>query len=59
MTVRDKLKRINKSIISIGIYDDNSFNEYLVENIPNNVLDRKIEHIERFDTPTYIEISME
>ena len=59
MTVRDKLRRINKNIISVGMYDDNSFKEYLVNNIPNNMMDRDIEHIEEFDTPTYIEISMQ
>ena len=58
MTVRDKLRRINKNIISVGMYDDDNFNEYLVNDIPNNMMDRDIEHIEEFDTPTYIEISM-
>ena len=58
MTVRDKLRRINKNIISVGMYDDNEFNEYLVNDIPNNTMNRDIEHIEEFDTPTYIEISM-
>ena len=58
MTVGDKMKRINKNIISVGLYDDDNFNEYLVNDIPNNMMDRDIEHIEEFDTPTYIEISM-
>lgn len=52
------MKRINKNIISVGLYDDDNFNEYLVNDIPNNMMDRDIEHIEEFDTPTYIEISM-
>ena len=56
MTVRDKLKRINKNIISIGLYDDDNFNEYLVNDIPNNMMDRDIEHIEKINTHTYIKI---
>ena len=61
MTVREKLneKGFRLNVLSIGIEQGIDFIEFIEEEfglIPSELLDRKIEEVRTFDTPTYVEL---
>lgn len=62
MTVREKLneKDFRFNVLSVGLeFDDINFLEFIEEEfdlIPSELLDREIEEVRTFDTPTYVEL---
>ena len=62
MTLQTKLNKVKNDVLSVGIKYKDTFQEYAeddFDNIPKELLEKSIKKTTTFDTPTYIEISME
>ena len=60
MTVREKIKEIkNTDVLSFGLILNDYISEYLIEDylfLPNELLDKEVLKIKKYNDPLYVEL---